>query len=392
GGGGGRGRGGKGGGGPGMGGTSWLGEGGSNADGIVGESGEGGERGQVDREGVGWAEVMILLSARTGEQLKQKVRDVLDFIRPRLKTVDLVSMAYTLQVGREAMEERVGLVGSSVAQLAEKLEAYIAGKQGIEDVYQGQVKGNKELLSLFSSDTDLQQAVEKWITQGKVSKLLELWVKGLEVDWRKLYGELKPERMSLPTYPFARERYWIERSVAAGGGKPGVVQGVAGAVLHPLLHSNTSDLREQSYSARFSGEEYFLKDHEVGGRRVLPAGVYLEMARVAVQKALRRSAGRGLELRQGEWGAPLGVREGKQGKAVLMGQEDEQIAYEMYSQEGDEEIIHCQGRAAWSEQEGAAKLDMEQVQRSRGEERLEPSRVYSARAGIGLSYGPSLQA
>ena len=26
----------------------------------------------------------------------------------------------------------------------------------------------------------------------KVSKLLELWVKGLELDWSKLYGEAKP--------------------------------------------------------------------------------------------------------------------------------------------------------------------------------------------------------
>src|SRR5262249_42133789 len=83
------------------------------------------------------------------------------------------------------MEERVGLVVSSVAQLAEKLEAYVAGQQGMEDVYPGQVKGNKEWLSLFSSDGDLQQAVEKWITQGKVSKLLELWVKGGEGGWGK---------------------------------------------------------------------------------------------------------------------------------------------------------------------------------------------------------------
>ena len=42
-------------------------------------------------------------------------------------------MAYTLQVGREAMEERLGMVVSSVEQLAEKLEAYIEGQHDIED-------------------------------------------------------------------------------------------------------------------------------------------------------------------------------------------------------------------------------------------------------------------
>ncbi len=155
--------------------------------------------------------------------------------------------------GREAMEERLGLVVSSVRQLAEKLEAYVEGEQGIEDAYQGQVKRNKEALSLFSTDGDLQQTIDKWIANRKVSKLLELWAKGLDVDWSKLYGEVKPQRMSLPKYPFARDRYWID---AAMGGKV-IAKETAAAVLHPLLHSNTSDLAEQSYSSSFSGEEFF---------------------------------------------------------------------------------------------------------------------------------------
>jgi len=44
--------------------------------------------------------------------------------------------------------------------------------------------------------------------------VLDLWVKGLVFDWNKLYGEERPKRMSLPTYPFARERYWVPVSVA----------------------------------------------------------------------------------------------------------------------------------------------------------------------------------
>jgi polyketide synthase PksN len=38
---------------------------------------------------------------------------------------------------------------------------------------------------------------------------LDLWVRGLNFDWNTLYGDVKPQRISLPTYPFARERYWI---------------------------------------------------------------------------------------------------------------------------------------------------------------------------------------
>jgi polyketide synthase PksN len=53
----------------------------------------------------------------------------------RNKTIDLVAMAYTLQVGREAMEERVGFVVHSVEQLAERLQAYVDGEDDIEDTY-----------------------------------------------------------------------------------------------------------------------------------------------------------------------------------------------------------------------------------------------------------------
>jgi acyl transferase domain-containing protein len=71
------------------------------------------------------AKVMVPLSARTAGQLKQKACDLRDFVRGKEATVDLLSMAYTLQVGREGMEERLVLVVSSVEQLAGQLEAYI---------------------------------------------------------------------------------------------------------------------------------------------------------------------------------------------------------------------------------------------------------------------------
>jgi rhizoxin biosynthesis, polyketide synthase / nonribosomal peptide synthetase RhiB len=49
-----------------------------------------------------------------------------------------------------------------------------------------------------------------WLSKHKHGKLLELWVKGLPIDWSLLYEDGRhPARLSLPAYPFARERYWI---------------------------------------------------------------------------------------------------------------------------------------------------------------------------------------
>ncbi|HET8891422.1 MAG TPA: SDR family NAD(P)-dependent oxidoreductase [Candidatus Angelobacter sp.] len=342
---------------------------------------------------------IVILSARSAEQLKQRASDLLVFIREEQqalgssgKAIDLAAMAYTLQVGREAMEERLGLVVGSVEQLVEKLESYVAGEQGIDDAYQGQVKGNREALSLFSIDADLQEAVEKWMANRKVSKLLEMWVKGLNVDWSKLYGEAKPQRMSLPTYPFARERYWSDRIA----GTQAAAQETGAAVLHPLLHSNTSDLSEQRYSSTFTGDEFFLADHQVrtnghAGQKVMPAVAYLEMARAAMEQAWpaqRESSV--LELRNVVWAQAMAVNANKQ-LSIALSAGDDEVDFEIYSRDSEQEVVHCQGRALWSEQFEPARIDIEQLKSEMGQGKLERDSVYAAWDRMGAIYGPAFQ-
>jgi len=48
-------------------------------------------------------------------------------------------------------------------------------------------------------------------------RLLELWVRGLNIDWNRLYGERRPLRVSLPGYPFSPESYWIPETFAGNG-------------------------------------------------------------------------------------------------------------------------------------------------------------------------------
>jgi FkbM family methyltransferase len=42
-----------------------------------------------------------------------------------------------------------------------------------------------------------------------------LWCVGKRVDWRRYHGDEKRLRVSLPTYPFERQRYWIEQPSAS---------------------------------------------------------------------------------------------------------------------------------------------------------------------------------
>jgi polyketide synthase PksN len=378
-------------------GISSFGAGGSNAHLIVEEY----QAAQPAAQPTAFANVVIVLSARTAEQLRQKASDLLDYVRPRLNAIDLVGMAYTLQVGREAMEERLGFVASSVEELAGKLQAYVAGEEGVEDVYRGQASRNKEALSLFSADADLRQTIDRWIANKRLSKLVELWVKGLEVDWGKLYGEAKPRRISLPTYPFAKERYWIDTAAskqsAANGASPLSPTTAVLHPLHPLLHTNASDLSEQRYSSTFTGEEFFLADHQArtnghAGQKTLPGVVYLEMARAAIEHALpARPESTVLELRNVVWAQPIVVAEKKQVNIALAANDHEQIDYEIYSQETGQEIVHSQGRAVLSRQSTPAPLDLDQLKGQMRQGQLEPSSVQAACARMGLVYGPSFQ-
>lgn len=160
------------------------------------------------------AQVMIVLSAKTEEQLLQKVSDLLTLIKNPDQTIDLLSIAYSLQVTREVMEIRLGCIVNSVEELVDKLQAYLNSEKNIESFYRGEAKHYDTSISIFNSDTDLQETINKWIANKKLSKVLELWVKGLELDWNKLYGEVKPKCINLPKYPFAKERYWIKETTS----------------------------------------------------------------------------------------------------------------------------------------------------------------------------------
>ncbi|WP_304364761.1 SDR family NAD(P)-dependent oxidoreductase [Brevibacillus dissolubilis] len=121
----------------------------------------------------------------------------------------LSNLAFTLQIGREPMDERLALITASVAELKQKLTEFIQGKTSIAQLYRGNVKSNKAVTGLLTDGKEGKEFLQAIINERKLNKLAQLWVAGVEIDWTELSRQTQVKRMPLPTYPFARERYWL---------------------------------------------------------------------------------------------------------------------------------------------------------------------------------------
>ncbi|WP_186152088.1 type I polyketide synthase, partial [Burkholderia gladioli] len=343
---------------------------------------------QVARPG---GPALVVLSARTEAALTERAAQLLAWLE-RNPEVDLYALAYTLQVGRDAMDERLAWAVDSLDELRERLGAFTKDGQ-LGSGVRGQVKRNKDALAGLAADEDLPSLLATWLAKGKWDRLLSMWAKGLALDWQIFYPARRPRRLHLPVYPFSRERYWAETKPAAS--IPASKAPVPGAEqLHPLLHANTSNLETQRFTSRFDGSEPFLADHEVQGRRVLPGVAYLEMAHAAL---LHSGAGATTELvlNQIVWSRPLAVEPGTP-RAVhidLQAEDDGRVSFEIHSDDATDTArrVHGRGVAQARPRAGAASqtLDLDALRARMQRASFTAAQCYAAFEHLGLVYGPS---
>ena len=325
---------------------------------------------------------LIVLSAKNEDRLREVAKNLYTYLTVNRESgLNLHEVAYTLQVGREAMEERLAFIVQSTEDLQEKLKGFMEGQENIEDLHCGQVKRNKEALAVFAVDDDMATIIDTWIGKGKYARLLDFWVKGVKFDWNKLYDEVKPRRISLPTYPFVKERYWLPESTNLQS----QICNLKSALLHPLVHENTSTLVQQQFGTMLTGQEFFLNDHQILMDKVLPGVAYLEMARAAAKLA-------GLEqvdcIQDVIWASPIRVRDKPQRISIALYPEYNGVAFGITT---GEDHVHSQGKViAGKTSESPQPQDIKTIQ-ERCQQSIEPEQLYATYRKLGLTYGPSFQ-
>jgi polyketide synthase PksM len=346
---------------------------------------------------------LIVLSAKNAARLVEVVAQLAEFVSKNAShDINIIDLAYTLQVGREAMEHRLAFMAASLPQLDEMLRSLAArgaALENIPDTYFGDAKRGKNSLSVLAADDDLQQLAHSWIVKGKFEKLLDAWTRGVSIDWRLLYEgraeftQAMPRRMALPTYPFARVRHWVKKR-NDGGAVPDR------GPLRPKLDAS-SDPSARRFTCKLSGAEFFLADHRVGDSKVLPAVACLELVHAAVIQAATVPPDAVLRVSNIAWLSPVAVTHAPALLTLRLHRRG--TAHFKFQINSDEEkspnggtastVTHCQGEIAIldPDTDEESQIDVASL-RADSEREVSPEMCYSAYSASAIHYGPSHRA
>nr|WRX36518.1 hypothetical protein [Cystobacterineae bacterium] len=233
--------------------------------------------------------------------------------------------------------------------------------------------------------------------QGERGAMLEalgtLWVQGHAVAWERQFPA-GGQRVSLPTYPWQRERHWID----APAGETKGPRGRAHMGGHPLLGEQRTVSTQTSMRLWETTLDLkrlpWLGDHKVQGAIVFPGAGYLEMALAAGAEAFE--------------GGPLRVTDVSFVEALVFAADAAievqvvtteerpghlrfQIASRPPAAGRDSWLVHAHGSLRRVERaEAPAGLDLTAL-RARSGVSVPASAAYAALGQLGLEFGPAFQ-
>ena len=220
-----------------------------------------------------------------------------------------------------------------------------------------------------------------------------LWTAGVAVDWPRYQEHAGGRRISLPTYPFQRERHWVAR-------EPG--RRLAPAARrderdHPLLGHRLVEASASGVSVWEGTLDLatfpYLADHRVQGRVIVPATAYLEMVVAAATEAF---GARPLTMSGIRLNAPLALDGDTVARTqtVIAGSLDRDMTFAVQSRAIDAAgveaggwTLHASGRLALDDEADTPTLDLAAA-RARCAEEVAGDEFYRRLAARGNDWGP----
>lgn len=133
----------------------------------------------------------------------------------------------------------------------------------------------------------LRPPQDDWATL--LTALGQLYVRGVAINWVGFDQDYGRQRQALPTYPFQRQRYWVE---AASGRYSGRAQPQrSDSQAHPLLGAccRLATLAVPYFETHLSlSNPDYLVDHQIYQQGIMPATAYIEMGLAAGKTILKQ--------------------------------------------------------------------------------------------------------
>jgi len=313
------------------------------------------------------------------------------------KHLGIHDLAYTLQVGREPMEERLAIVVSSLEQIQDKLSRYCRGETGISNLYQGNIIDNKKFPDQLFDGQVGENFINNLIQRHDFSRLAQLWVRGVNIQWNLLYPQQLPYRKSLPTYPFAKDRYWLPEPIAAGS--PSVQSFIQ---LHPLIDGihpckSPEDLGSITFYKKLYSHNTILDHHQVQKKPVFPGVAYLEMVWASLTQINLENKNK-YYLANLFWLTPLIVeKDSKTVTITIKKTSNRSMQFEINSKINENgQEIHSKGEILPVNSESSAvnhqptSLSIEDI-KTRCNKKIDQQTLYKGHQQCGIHYGPFFQ-
>jgi polyketide synthase 1/15 len=220
-----------------------------------------------------------------------------------------------------------------------------------------------------------------------ISAVGQAFVGGVGVDWRSVFAGVGGSRVELPTYAFARQRFWL----SSGSGSVDARSLGLGSVRHGLLGAVVAlpDSGGVVVSGRLSlAAQPWLADHAVGGVVVLAGAAFVELVMCAGDQvgcamveelvleaplALHGDAGVAVQVM-------VGGAQGSGRRSVAV--------YSCADRPGSDWVLHARGTVGV---QGARPVSDLSVWPPAGAVALDVADAYQRMAGWGYEYGRAFQ-
>ena len=220
-------------------------------------------------------------------------------------------------------------------------------------------------------------------------ELAKLWTIGAKINWNVLYEEDSPQKISLPVYPFSKERYWVSCNQ-----KTETISSIDDKCsrISPVLHKNISDIYGLKFSSDFTGKEHFLEAHQVFGEKIMPAAACVELVLVGVRTIVPSITNQeNVIFKNVVWINPATASEdGLNIEVKFDVVQEKELNFQIYNSQ-DKKLIYCRGSVEISSKKENKKYEIQTFLNSISMKSVESSVIYDYFKSNGITYGKYMQ-